>query len=216
MCRMLVVKSKKSFLIKPHLEAFAQICENSCEYQGHGWGMIYSCQGKWKLYKHIDPIWKHNFLGFNKTDFLMVHARSAFLDQGIVVENNMPFESKDYGFMFNGELHGVRIKTEGRIGAEKIFNFLLRMNKNQDSMGGALKRGIEVIRKRTAFIRGMNIILVHKRTRTIYLSSEFHKDPDYFTMKIKQNEGKMVICSEVYPGESGWRDIPNYSIEVFK
>ncbi len=40
----------------------------------------------------------------------------------------MPFYDDQFIFIFNGELRGVRIKADGRIGAEKIFNFIKRFN----------------------------------------------------------------------------------------
>ena len=41
----------------------------------------------------------------------------------------MPFTNGDRVFIFNGELRGVRVKADGRIGAEKIFNYILRFDK---------------------------------------------------------------------------------------
>ncbi len=64
---------------------------------------------------------RHNF---PTTKRLIVHARSAFQDKDIVVENNMPFYDDKYIFIFNGELNGVKIKSDGRIGAEKILILL--------------------------------------------------------------------------------------------
>ena len=48
---------------------------------------------------------------------------ARFRNEGIAVENNMPFLSGRHGFVFNGELRGVRIAATGRIGAEKLFRF---------------------------------------------------------------------------------------------
>jgi len=36
----------------------------------------------------------------------VAHARSAFEDKDIVVENNMPFTDGERVFIFNGELRG--------------------------------------------------------------------------------------------------------------
>ena len=47
--------------------------------------------------------------------------------KGIKIENNMPFTGGNYVYVFNGELRGVRIKEKGRIGAEKIFNYINRL-----------------------------------------------------------------------------------------
>ncbi|MCP4216876.1 MAG: hypothetical protein GY765_19655, partial [bacterium] len=131
MCRILSVTSTEPFDIGEHLRPFANISENSKEYQGHGWGLAYWKDGGWEVYRNIKPVWEDDLSGFGSTTRLLVHARSAFRDEGIVVENNMPFESSPYIFIFNGELHKVKIKVEGRIGAEKIFNYVLRFKKDE-------------------------------------------------------------------------------------
>jgi len=212
LCRLLLVQSKKSFEIGPYLKKFAAISKNSREYQGHGWGCSYLQKGEWMHYKNIQPVWEDELNSFPETTLLLAHARSAFQDEGIVIENNMPFYDDRYVFIFNGELHGVRIQTEGRIGAEKIFNTIRRFDRGD--MLSALTRGIMVINKRTRYIRAMNLILSDKKM--IYLATQFNEDPDYFTMYIKQSEGSLTVCSEPYPNETRWKKIPNHTIEGFE
>lgn len=211
MCRLLFVKSEQVFDIKPHLETFARICKNSKEYQGHGWGAKYMVNGKQLMYKNPNPIWEHNFEGFPKTTCLMVHARSAFRDEGITIENNMPFTDHRYSFIFNGELRGVKIKSEGRIGAEKIFNLIRRMDKGDMEL--AFNRGIRVIQKQTGYIRAMNMII--SDMDSVYLCSLFNQETDYYTLHRRHYGNGFIVCSEKYPGESGWEAIPNNTIEVF-
>ncbi len=126
MCRILAVKSSESFDIVNHLEKFANISKNSKVFQGHGWGICYYENRKWKLYRSINPIWESDLSFLNNTTIFLAHARSAFQDEGIEIENNMPFLSNSHSFIFNGELRGVKIKESGRIGAEKIFNYIQR------------------------------------------------------------------------------------------
>jgi glutamine amidotransferase len=211
MCRLLFVKNKIEFSISNHLNTFAQIAKNSKEYQGHGWGCSYLINNEWVHYKNIKPIWEDNLNQFPKTKRLLVHARSAFEDKDIVVENNMPFFDDKYIFIFNGELRGVKIKANGRIGAEKIFNFIKRFN-NSD-IQDALFRGVEVIKKRSSYVRAMNVIIAEKDK--VHYSSLFNEDSNYFQMYYKQNNDELIICSEVYPEESGWIKIKNNSIGVF-
>ncbi|MCP5103500.1 MAG: hypothetical protein GY950_08985 [bacterium] len=162
-------------------------------------------------YKNITPIWEDDLSQFNHTRFLMVHARSAFRDQGITIENNMPFSDDTHSFIFNGELQSVRINAPGRIGAEKLFNVIKRFNKGNTTE--AFKKGISFIQKRTAYIRAMNILM--SDMHTIYLCSLFNREPRYFTMHMKREDGCVIICSEKYPGETGWTGIKNNTIEVF-
>ena len=214
MCRLLYINSNTEFEISEHLNKFAEISKNSKEFQGHGWGFAYLENGDWKYYKNIKPIWEDDFSKFAKTKRLIVHARSAFQDKDIFVENNMPFYDDKYIFIFNGELSGVKIKEEGRIGAEKIFNYIKRFDKN--GMEDALQKGVEIIKKRSSYVRAMNIIIADKDKA--YVTSNFNEDPDYFSMFYKKTDDGVIVCSEKYNGETeaeGWTKIENNSIGVY-
>jgi predicted glutamine amidotransferase len=78
--------------LTPYLEQFAHLAQASLAYQGHGWGIAYRLDGdRWAYYKNITPIWKDDLRQFPPADMALVHARSAFGDEGIIVENNSPF-----------------------------------------------------------------------------------------------------------------------------
>jgi glutamine amidotransferase len=211
MCRLLTIKSETPFAITPHLIKFAEIAKNSKEYQGHGWGCAYLDKtGGWKFYKNINPVWQDDFNQFDETRLLVVHARSAFEDRDIVVDNNMPFFDGRTVFIFNGELRGVKIREEGRIGAEKIFNYIRRFDK--DDTRQALEKAVAIIRKRTRHIRGMNIIMVNEAG--IFVSSYFTEDEEYFTLRLKEGR-ELVICSAPYPAEKNWQKIANDSVRAW-
>lgn len=212
MCRLLFVQNKNKFSVSEHLTKFATLAKNSKEYQGHGWGCSYLKNNEWMHYKNINPIWEDDLEQFPKSRRLIVHARSAFEDKDIVVENNMPFYDDKYIFIFNGELRGVKIKADGRIGAEKIFNFIKRFDKA--GMAEALPKGVNVIDKRSTYVRAMNIIIAEKER--VHYSSLYNEDEGYFQMHYKRNDDELIICSEVYPGETGWSKIANKSNGVFK
>lgn len=211
MCRLLYVRSEQEFLIADPLKKFAFISKNSKEFQGHGWGFAYLKNDRWQVYRNIQPIWEDNLDTFGRTSLLIAHARSAFQDKDIRIENNMPFVSGDIIYIFNGELHGVKIQEEGRIGAEKLFNFILRFNKGR--LHDALKKGTKIIEKRSKYIRAMNIIMADKKKA--YLSSLFNEDDDYFTMQVKKDNEKLVICSDPFPNENDWQKIENRTVKVF-
>ena len=221
MCRLLVVKSEEEFNIEGYLDKFAKSCKNSEEYQGRGWGCSYLVGDNhepptpkhklnWQHYKNIKPIWEDNLTRFSRTKLLIAHARSAFEDKNIRVENNMPFHDNKYIFIFNGELRGVKIKEQGRIGAEKIFNYIKRFNKG--NLLEALNKATEIIKKRTENLKAMNIIM--SDGRKIYLSSDFNERPEYFTVRIKNENNKLIICSEPLDN-SEWEKIPNKTVKSF-
>lgn len=210
MCRLLTVKSQTAFALGPHLEKFAHIAKNSKEYQGHGWGCAYQDPaGHWQFYRNITPVWEDDLSRFGETRLLVAHARSAFEDKDIVVENNMPFFDGRTVYIFNGELRGVKIRAEGRIGAEKIFNYIRRFDKGDTRQ--ALTRAVAIIKKRTRHIRGMNIIMVNETG--IFVSSYFTQDESYFTMSYRRGND-LIICSDPYPAETNWHNIANDSVRT--
>ena len=210
MCRLLTVRSNTTFSIEPYLIKFADISSNSKEYQGHGWGCAYLDEtADWKFYKNISPVWQDDLSRFGKTSLLVAHARSAFEDRDIVVENNMPFSDGRTVFIFNGELRGVKIREEGRIGAEKIFNYIRRFDKGDTQQ--ALTKAVSIIKKRTRHIRGMNIIMANETG--IFVSSYFTEDESYFTMSYRQGDD-LIICSDPYPSEINWHNIANDSVRT--
>ncbi len=212
MCRLLLVKSSSPFDTAPHLRQFAYIAQHSKEYQGHGWGCGVLRNGEWQLYKTISPIWEDDVERFGSTTLLIAHARSAFQNQGIVVENNMPFFDGRYMFIFNGELRGVRLRMAGRTGAEKLFA-LIKKAQDSGDMAEAIRRTAELLQKRSRYIRAMNLIITDGSRA--YVQTFFNEDSEYFTLRMKQEGPLLVVCSESYPDESGWRALTNRTVEVF-
>ena len=215
MCRLLAVKTTQPVSVASHLSTFATLCKQSKEYQGHGWGIAYlNSTSEWKYYKNINPIWEEraSFSSFGTSRLFLVHARSAFQDKDIVIENNMPFYDDRFIFTFNGELRGVRLQMPGRIGAEKIFNGVKQ--NYHENLKGALEHSMKTIVQRTRYVRAMNIIMLEK-PETIAVSTLFNEDPAYFTMHMKQTPSELIICSEQYPNETGWIAIHNTTVQVF-
>ena len=208
MCRLLCVRADRAVNLRPHLEAFAALSRDSKEYQGHGWGCAWRDGQSWRFYHNIRPIWEDDVSQIPPSRLLLVHARSAFRDEGICVENNMPFHRQDRVFLFNGELRGVRIKEQGRIGAEKVFNYVLSFDHGDLSL--ALARGVDVIAKRSRYIRAMNILLAD--ADNVLVASQFGEDPDYFQMHRTRRPGLDLICSQPYLGETDWQPIPNGTV----
>ncbi len=214
MCRLLLLSHPAGVDPAAHLDRFRELSRDSREYQGHGWGCAWlDDDRRWRLYHDIRPVWEDTDPVFPRTRLFVAHARSAFRDEGIAVENNMPFSDGENVFAFNGELRGVRIREAGRIGAEKIFNYIKRFDRGD--MGAAVARGVEIIRSKTRYVRAMNFFLAGRDN--VYIYSLFNEDPDYFQLREAEMEGARVICSEPYPGSGcAWRPIPNGSLETLR
>lgn len=211
MCRLLLLYHPDGVEPAAHLDAFRALSRDSREYQGHGWGCAWlDDQGRWRLYHDINPVWEDTGPAFPRTRLFLAHARSAFRDEGIAIENNMPFSDGDNVFLFNGELRGVRITERGRIGAEKVFNYIKRFDRGD--LGAAVARGVDVINKRTRYIRAMNFFLASRES--VYICSLFNEDPEYFQLQRAEVDGVRIVCSEQYAaGRSAWEPVPNDSIQ---
>ena len=208
MCRLLWLRAEHPVDVSVHLAHFARLCQESAEYQGHGWGCASLVGDQWCLHHSLLPIWEDDLTVFGETRLFLAHARSAFRDEGIAIENNMPFTQADEVFIFNGELNGVRIREEGRIGAEKIFNYTRRFS-HQGPLAG-LKKSVEVIEKRTRYIRALNFIIATPE-RSL-LATVYNENPEYFQMQRTSVGGLDVVCSERYPVGSSWRPIENRTV----
>ena len=208
MCRLLWLRADKPFDVPFHLTHFARLCRDSTEYQGHGWGCAWLLEDSWQLHHSLSPIWDDDLNGFGETHLFLAHARSAFRDEGIAIENNMPFVQDDEVFIFNGELNGVRIREEGRIGAEKIFNYTRRFS----HLGAlpALRKSVEVIEKRTRYVRAMNLIMATPE-RSL-LATVYNENPGYFQMQRTSVGSLDVVCSEQYPVGGSWRPVENRTV----
>ncbi|NCF35416.1 MAG: hypothetical protein GWP56_03355 [Gammaproteobacteria bacterium] len=205
MCRILYARAEADFAISELLAPFAELSRHSSEFQGHGWGCAWREGGSWRHYHDIRPIWEDDLSQFGSTRLLLVHARSAFRDEGIVVENNMPFSDGESVFIFNGELRGVRIRSEGRIGAEKIYNYIRRFDKGDKC--AATAKAVDIIKKRSTYVRAMNLILSDGAQSC--LSTNYSENTGYFQMHQKQDGGLHLVCSEPFAGDRGWTRIEN-------
>jgi len=211
MCRLLLLYHPEGVDPALHLDHFRKLSRDSPEYQGHGWGCAWlDDTGRWMLYHAIRPVWEDTTPVFPRTCLFIAHARSAFRDEGIAVENNMPFSDGGRVFAFNGELRGVRIKEAGRIGAEKVFNYIKRFDRGD--MRGAVERGVNIIGKRSRYIRAMNFFLADPEN--VYIHCLFNEDPGYFQLRQTTMNGIRVCCSDTYDERRfRWQAIPNRTIQ---
>jgi len=183
MCRFLVLRSAEGFNPSPMVDTFRERCRRSAEFQGHGYGLALLASGRWERYRSLTPIWEDSPPLPGKAEVLVVHARSAFRNEGIDVLNNMPFYREDLCFVFNGELRGVRLKATGRIGAEKIFHLILEQGPD---LSEALAATDRLVRSRSRYVRAMNVALTDGSA--IYAHCRFAERPDYFTLHYRTGE----------------------------
>lgn len=203
MCRILFMTAAEPFDPAPLLADFAAMCAASPVFQGHGWGAAWRAGGRWRTHRALPPVWEDPTLPVRRVRHLLVHARSAFRDEGIALENNMPFTAGGSAFVFNGELHGVRLAVPGRIGAESVFNLALRL-------GSARAR--QVLLARTRRVLGMNWIVADGRAAMI--SGCPGEDPGYYTLHAVHGAAFTLICSRPLPTASRWQALAPGILEV--
>jgi hypothetical protein len=105
----------------------------------------------------------------------------------------------------------VRIREEGRIGAEKVFNTIRRLA--EGDLAAGLASATALIRARTRYVKAMNIVLADGKW--IFVHSSFGEQPGYFTVHVLRGNGRVVVCSEPLPGEEIWQPLANGALEVF-
>ncbi len=197
MCRILAIQTQHPIETAPWVESFATACRESPEYQGHGWGIAWREEGRWQRHRSVEPIWETGFT-MPSTSLALVHARSAFRNEGIVVENNMPFLNEDVAFAFNGELRGVRLSAPGATGAARLQHLLMRFSDGHDrDLEGALRRLDRVVTSRTEYTRALNLVV--SDGRDLYVHSRYSESPDYFTLhhsELNADVGGRLVCSE--------------------
>ena len=220
MCRILALCASEPLDVNPWIRAFADQCQASKEFQGHGWGVASRTNERWLHHRSIQPIWEDAAHQAPESRLVIVHARSAFRNEGIEVGNNMPFVSKDLTFAFNGELRGVKLYVPGTTGAAKLFHLLERFRVSADGdVGAALERVDQVVARRSEHVRALNIVV--SDGRQLWVNSHFADDPDYFTLNDawlpEISGGLRVVSSErfdVLGISPEWTAIPNHSLRV--
>ncbi len=211
MCRILFAQEDIPFNISKYLLPFASMCRASKEYQGHGWGFSYLVNNQWVTSKKLVPIWDSTFPNTIRTKRIIIHARSAFENKHITIENNMPFGDEDEIFVFNGELRKVKLNVEGRIGAEKIFNFIKRFKKQ--GYARAIKRAADIFQQRSEYIRALNIII--SETNRTFVYSDYNEDAEYFTLYQLIEDDKKIVCSQrLMSLGDAWQDIATKTIKT--
>ncbi len=196
MCRFLFYNSKNPHNLNPLLNDFAEMCKNSKNYQGDGWGIMYRQGDELILKRSLNPIWEDTpSINIPETDFLLVHARWAHgtWTKGDV-ENNQPFHKNDSLFVFNGNLKRVKIQIPGRIGAEKILNLILRESAKSDTEQG-ISHAVQIMKDNAQLIKAINFLLL--QNNTCYIHSYYTIDPEYFDLRLWEGEGEWFITS--YP-----------------
>ncbi len=110
------------------------------------------------------------------------------------------------------------MNAEGGTGAHKIFNLLKkRLN---GSILHSLASVSSLLERKSEYVRAMNIIVLSKSDKLLYVQSLFNEDPNYFTLHINRSTDAVVISSELLKTDfsffdQDWEELPNRCLEVY-
>jgi hypothetical protein len=188
MCRFLLYNSAEKKDINPLMNDFSQMCKDSKNFQGDGWGVIYKDGDELILHRSLNPIWEDDF-ELPNTEFALFHARFAHgASTKGDVENNQPFHKDGSLFVFNGLLRRVSLDIPGKIGAEKVLNFVL-----QEGVENAVSEMVE----HSALVKSINFLLIQGQT---CIANCYHSiDPEYFELRKYQSDEELLITSYDLP-----------------
>lgn len=212
MCRFLIAKSVTKTNFAKLLNDFAIMCQKSKtqegDWQGDGWGMGWREDNQWNSYHSLKPIWKdrERLKNVPLTNQIMIHARSAsFAHQKGVIEYNQPHINKQYCFVFNGLVRGVKLTRpiKGKIGSQKILLLLIEQLKLSDP-SKALKKTYDFISNHSEKIKGFNVGVGNGDN--FYIISDFTEADEYFSLRLYNSSKLKIICSEELNGFN-WKKI---------
>lgn len=216
MCRFLALRALEPVEPGPFFEAFARACRTSREYQGHGWGIAWADGGVWHASHGLEPVWDAAVPPAPASPLFLLHARSAFRNERIAIENNMPFVADGTAFAFNGELHGVRLRVPGGTGAWKLFHLYRRFARTVGGDGAAALRRLDAVTcARSSYVRAMNVVV--SDGARVWVHTRFGEDPAYFTLwrTMFDRPAGAVSCVASDPlefgegGRASWTPVPN-------
>lgn len=202
MCRFALIRSTELASPQPLLKAFADMAEKSRapdgDIQGDGWGAAWQDDsGAWQTYKSLLPVWQDrgSFENVPASRSFLFHARSAsFPSQKGILEYNQPFVIGKYAFVFNGLLHGVNLKVDGRIGAQKIWNLVHGNLDSGKAPEEALRHTYELLAKHSSSIAGLNLGVADGDSIAALSAYSIH--PDYYRLWSFTSPDHSVIASE--------------------
>ena len=83
---------------------------------------------------------------------------------------------------------------------------------NSSALFGFTNTLVDLIEKRTRYVRAMNMIIVSRDSSE--LATVYNENPAYFQMYRSRQAAVDIVCSEPYPGETGWRPTDNRTVQT--
>jgi len=202
-CRFLLMKAKWKIDAGPILKGFAGMARMSRspdgDRQGDGWGMSrLSDAGDWSHHKSLKPVWEDPAAAARipRTRALVLHARSSsFVRDKGTIGFNQPYGEDGFVFVFNGLLEGVRLprRTEGKIGAQKIWS-LLKIFLRGSPPDEAMVRLTACLYRNARRVSALNLGICDGRR--IYFYTSYDNAPEYYQLYYAVSGRLSIVSSE--------------------
>lgn len=189
------------------------------DYQhGDGWGMAYLDNQELKVFRSPKAVYEDDQIDpFRdlQTNLVILHARKASKGN-VEIRNVHPFEchlhGRQYLFFHNGTIHDELVYDSsftpvGDTDSERLFYYLLT-NSNGQLTPAFLQSKLKKLKDVTA----ANFILTDGKIT--YAGNWYSENPNYYTMKVLQKPGLVIVASEALPNyeTKEWMKLRNQDI----
>ncbi len=182
---------------------------------GDGWGITYLQNNSLQSFKSPKPCFDDPQFDDHakiRTPFLVLHCRRA--SRGSISEQNTHpflanFNQENYFFYHNGTIYedlpfSPQFQPAGTTDSEMFFCHILthfQPEKPIESYQAIFKKLTNFSAINSIFGNGQFCLLVNR----------YQINPDYYTMKILNDENSLIVSSEIVPGLSSgnWKKLQN-------
>ncbi len=191
--------------------------DKECKH-GDGWGIAYLENNEFKIFRSTRAVYEDDRIDqFKKikSNLVVLHARKASKGN-VEIQNVHPFEyqlnGNQYLLFHNGTIRDklnfdYQFHPLGTTDSERLFYYLLT-NSNGQVTSDLLKSKLNRLKDFTA----ANFIL--SDGKTTYAGNWYSENPNYYTLKMLEKPGLVVVASEVLPHykTESWHKLGNHDI----
>jgi predicted glutamine amidotransferase len=219
MCRMVGFASAEARDVSPYLDVLARFCASGNlvarwkkrDGGNHpdGWGIAWREGDELRVVRSGKPAASDPLLSRQRvrTDRFIGHVRFASNPETVHAGNSHPFIASGVALAHNGTFHG-KIGAEGderKVSDTLVFLELLVSRWEDRSFEGLSKalRGMLADRDLVGEFSAANLLIA--TGDRLFAFRRFRKDPDYYTMYLREVAGEATAASQPLDGNDGWR-----------
>ena len=219
MCRMIAYACAEPRDAAPHLAHLARFCERGNLVAGwkkhgggnhpDGWGIAYRQDGEIRGVRSGRPAASDPLLSQLevRTDRFIGHVRFASNPDTVHAGNSHPFISSGIALAHNGTFRG-KIGEEGdarQVSDTLVFLELLSQRWEERTLPGLadVLRRLLSDRERVGEYSAANLLIASGDG--LFAFRRYRKDPEYYTLYLREGDGCRVVSSQPLDDGDGWR-----------